>query len=339
MSPKKAGPGLPAAVTSRDVARSAGVSQSAVSRAFARVPGVSEATRQRIFRIAEELDYQPNALASGLITRKSGMVGIVLSQLNNPFLSQATEVLLKELRRKHLQVLVFSAAGDSDLGEAAVEFGRYRVDGCFVLSPHLPRKVARLYARLGPTVILFNRSVPGMKASAVSVDNVAAGAEVADFLIVRGHKRFGYLHGLAGATTDRDRFKGFRSRLVQAGMAPPVEGSGGYDYDEAAVASGAMLQDGDRPTAIFCGSDSMAMATMDVARFKLGIKVPEDLAVVGFDDAPTAAWPSYDLTTIRQPIAEMVEAGIELLLDPKRTADGPSRNIVFEAKLIVRGSA
>lgn len=338
MATKKSKNGDPATVTSHDVARAAGVSQSAVSRAFARAPGVSEATRQRILKAAKRLGYQPNALASGLITRRSGMVGIVMSELANPFLSEAAEHLLKALRKERRQVLVFSAAGAGDLGEAATDFGRYRVDGCFVLSPHLPRSTAQMYASLGPTVILFNRSVPGLEAATVSVDNVAGGKLVADYLLDKGHRRLGFIHGARGAASARDRFKGFRARLAEVGVVP-VEALGSYNYEMSAKASVELLSRGERPTAVFCADDIMAMATIDVARYQLGLSVPDELAVVGFDDAPTAAWPSYDLTTVRQPIPEMVAAGIELLLEAKADRKLASRNVVFEAKLIVRGSA
>ncbi|MHA1553482.1 MAG: LacI family DNA-binding transcriptional regulator [Alphaproteobacteria bacterium] len=326
-------------ITSHDVARAAGVSQSAVSRAFARAPGVSEPTRARIVRIAEEMGYQPNALASGLITRKSGIVGVVLSQLTNPFLTEATDCLIKALRRKRLQGLVFSASGTGELGDAAADFGRYRVDGCFVLSPHLSRGAAAMYARLGPTVILFNRSVPGMAASTVSVDNKAAGALVADHLVARGHTRFGYVHCNPESTNDHDRFGGFARRLKLLGGFPLIEIDGGPHYPDTTTAVTAMLGRDDRPSAVFCSNDLTAMATVDVARFQYGLTIPDDVAIVGFDDAPTAAWPSYDLTTIRQPIADMVDAGIALLRDSDQSDEPPPQNLVFTPELIVRGSA
>jgi DNA-binding LacI/PurR family transcriptional regulator len=329
----------PARITSREVARAAGVSQSAVSRALANAPGVSEQTRQRIRDISDKLSYQPNALASSLITQRSGIVGIVLSELANPFLSEATEQLLKQLRRRGLQVMVFSAETNKALGDAAFDFGRYRVDGCIVISPHMSRSAAHKYAKLGPAVILFNRAVPGLKASAVSVDGVLAGAKVADFLMERGHTKMGYLNGPDGATAARDRFKGFRERLLEAGLDEPVVANGQFAYDSAAQASIELLRPANRPTAIFCADDIMAMALIDVARIHMGLKIPEELAVVGFDDAPSAAWPSYNLTTIRQPIPEMVAAGIDILVDPTRSTDSPPKNDLFDAPLIIRGTA
>lgn len=325
-------------ITSRDVARAAGVSQSAVSRAFAGASGVSEKTRARILAIAEKLGYQPNALASGLITQRSGIVGVVLSQLTNPFLAEATEQLLIALRNRGLRALIFPAKSDEHLIDAATEFGRYRVDGCFVLSPHLSREIATQYDRLGPTVVLFNRLVPGLKAFAVSVDNEAAGAAAARYLISMGHERLGYMHGIEGAASSQDRFNGFAREVGQAGLPPVNETWGGYAYDEAAKAAQAMLGANDRPTAVFAADDIMAMATIDVARHAMGLSVPGGLAVIGFDDANGAERPGYDLTTFRQPIGDMIEAAIDILLDAENGGREPSV-VNFDAEFVTRRSA
>jgi DNA-binding LacI/PurR family transcriptional regulator len=156
--------------------------------------------------------------------------------------------------------------------------------------------------------------------------------------MARGHREMGYLNGPDGATAARDRFKGFRDRLLQAGLSEPTVANGQFTYDGAAEASIELLRSPNRPTAIFCADDIMAMALIDVARIHMGIRIPDELAVVGFDDAPSAAWPSYNLTTIRQPIPEMVAAGIDLLLDPERLVDSPPKNVLFDAPLIIRGT-
>jgi DNA-binding LacI/PurR family transcriptional regulator len=325
-----------ARVSAHDVARLAGVSQSAVSRALADLPGVSDETRARIRDIAEQLDYRPNALARGLITRTSGLVGVVVSNLGNPFLPDVLDRTLRLLRDRRRQALLFAAETGEEASAVAVELGRYRVDGCLVISPHLPEAVARRYARLGPTVLLFNRLVPGLDAaSSVAIDNRAAGAMVAEHLLANGHRSFGYLHGIRGAATDGDRFEGFSARLAAAGAAPPAAGWGGYTYAGGASAARALLAEGRRPTALFCANDAMAMGAVDTARHALGLAVPGDVAVVGFDDAPPAAWPAYALTTVRQPVDAMLDAGLGLLEDPA----APPRDVVLAPELVLRASA
>jgi DNA-binding LacI/PurR family transcriptional regulator len=323
----------------QDVARRAGVSQSAVSRALANLPGVSRETRARIVAIADELDYRPNALARGLITRRSGLLGIVVSGLGNPFLAEALDRLLRLLRDAGRQVMVFAAETGAEADAAAFELGRFRVDGCFVTSPHLPRPVAERFARLGPTVLLFTPQVPGLDAaSSVAVGNRAAGAMVADHLAGRGHRRLAYLHGIAGAATDRDRFAGFAERLAALGLPPPATARGGFSYEGGAAAVAGLLALDARPTALFAANDLMAMGAVDAARHRLGLAVPGDLAVVGFDDAAPAAWPSYALTTVRQPVEAMLREGVRLMLDQCRDAAAPPRNLVLPPELVARAT-
>jgi DNA-binding LacI/PurR family transcriptional regulator len=325
--------------SARDVAARAGVSQSAVSRALANLPGVSDATRARILAIADELDYRPNALARGLITRRSGLLGIVVSGLSNPFLADALDRLLRLIRDEDHQVMVFSAETGAEADAAAFELGRFHVDGAFVTSPHLPRPVAERYARLGPTVLLFNSRVPGLDAaSSVAVDNRAAGALVANHLAARGHRRMAYLHGLSGAATDRDRFAGFAARLAALGLPPPATASGGFTYDGGAAAATTLLTGPSRPTALFAANDAMAMGALDAARHRLGLAVPRDLAIVGFDDAAPAAWSAYALTTVRQPVEPMLRAGVDLLLAQLRDPATAPQNLILPPELVLRAT-
>jgi DNA-binding LacI/PurR family transcriptional regulator len=204
---------------------------------------------------------------------------------------------------------------------------------------NLPRPVAERYARLGPTVLLFNSRVPGLDAaSSVAVDNRAAGALVADHLAARGHRRMAYLHGLAGAATGRDRFAGFSARLAALGLPPPATASGGFTYDGGAAAATTLLTGPSRPTALFAANDAMAMGALDAARHRLGLAVPRDLAIVGFDDAAPAAWPAYALTTVRQPVEPMLRAGVDLLLAQLRDPATAPQNLILPPELVVRAT-
>ncbi len=256
----------PARVTAWQVARRAKVSQSAVSRAFAGGAGVSSETRDRILAVATELGYQPNALARGLITQRSGIAGVVISDFGNPFLSAAVERLSKRLGRIGLQPLLIAVDTEDDVRAALSTLEQYRVDGCFVISPHMPQKLARRYHSVGTTVLMFNPQMTGLDASFVSVDNVAAGRAVADFLLDEGHVRLGYVHGPRGAGTDRDRYAGFVSRLEERSAARPAVGWGEYSYHGGARAMKALAAQSPRPTAVFCASDIMAMGALAVAR-------------------------------------------------------------------------
>jgi DNA-binding LacI/PurR family transcriptional regulator len=299
---------------------------------------VSSETRARILAAAARLGYQPNALARGLITQRSGMIGIVVSDINNPFLSDALERLSRRLRDSGLRVLLITASSVKDIGAAAPELEQYRVDGCFVICPHLSRGFARSYGRLGTTVLLFNRHVPGLKASSVSVDSVAAGRRVADHLTAMGHRTIGYLHGTKGSATDHDRFVGFSSRLGELGIDPPKIGWADYTYYGGYRALPELMAQSPVSTAVFCANDIMAMGAMDAARSELKLNVPGDLSIVGFDDAPSAAWPGYALTTVRQPVSTVVEIGVEMMLAKARETPSKPVKSVLNGELIVRGS-
>lgn len=328
-----------AKASARDVARIAGVSQPSVSRAFANAPGVSQETRDRIFQIAKDIGYWPNALASSLITRSSGMIGVVVSNLTNPFLSDVLDRILRRMRVEGLQPLIFSPKNEADHSATAFDLGRYGVDGLLVISPHLDRDTAETFSRLGPTVLLFNPKVPGLKSSSVvSVDNVAAGRMVAEHLISLGHRSFGYVHGIEDARTDRERYQGYQQGLAAAGRAIGHEVVGVYDYRLAADAALKMLRARTRPTAVFCANDMMAMGVVDAARYKLGLRVPEDVSIVGFDDVGSAAWDSYALTTIRQPVDAILDEGFSILLQNLRGEAVKPRSIALGASLIVRST-
>lgn len=326
-------------VTAWQVARDADVSQSAVSRAFAGRSGVSEETRGRIFAAAERLGYRPNALARGLSTQKSGIVGVVISQMSNPFLSDALERLSHRLRAAGLKPFLITVDNEHEVGAALPALAEYRVDGCFVISPHLPRDLARKYGTSDATVLLFNSALPGLKASTVYTDNLAGGRTVADLLAGEGHRRIGYLHGARGSATDGDRFDGFSTRLAERGIDPPLVGWGDNSYTGAADALVDLMARSPDLTAIFCANDVMAMGAMDAARYQLGLEIPRQLSIVGFDDAPPAAWPGYNLTTIHQPVEEMIDVGAEIMLAEGRDPGRLPTSKLFKGKLIVRGSS
>jgi LacI family transcriptional regulator len=162
--------------------------------------------------------------------------------------------------------------------------------------------------------VLFNRYAIETNVNAVCCDSINGGRTVADALLDAGHQRLAYIAGEGGSSTNRDREKGYTERLQERGHTLYLRESGDYSYESGVVAARQMLNRADRPDAIFCANDLMAMATLDVARHELGIKVPAELSIIGFDDMAMASWPAYSLTTFRQPMDRLVDATIEVLL-------------------------
>jgi DNA-binding LacI/PurR family transcriptional regulator len=338
--------GMKTTVTSFDVARLAQVSQSAVSRAFTSGASVSEATRARVMDAAQKLGYRPNAHARSLITGRSRIIGLVLSYLENLFYPLALQRLAERLQRDGYHVLLFINE-NPNADELVTEILQYHVDGIVLAASTLSSALARSCADADIPVVLFNRVMADAGAnstqsvSSVRGDNVAGGRALADFLVAGGHRRMAYIAGNEESSTNLERERGFREGLAEVGLHIWARATGNYDFAQARLAALTLFAPGrERPDAVFVASDHMAFAVMDALRFDLGLRVPEDVSVVGFDNVPQAEWGAYRLTTFEQPVEPMVEATVDLLQERLREEGaGPARNVVVPGSLIVRASA
>ena len=327
-------------VTSQDVARRAGVSQSAVSRVFTPGASFSEKTAAKVRKAAGELGYRPNVLARSLITGRSRIIGLVVAYLENYFYPEALEKLSNALQAEGYHLLVFlvprTAGGIEDTLQEIVD---YQVDGIVLASVALSSKLATRCRAAGIPVVLFNRSQDGPPLPTVTSDNFSGGRDIARFLVAGGHRRIGYIAGWEGASTQRDREAGFRCALHEAGIEPCAREVGDYQFARAQEAARRMFAGADRPEAVFVANDHMAFAAMDVLRFELGLRIPGDVSVVGFDDVPPAAWGAYDLTTVRQDASAMVAETVRMLRANIEDPDTPPRGVCLPATLIPRASA
>ena len=323
-------------ITSLDVARRAGVSQSAVSRVFTPGASVSKAMAERVRRAADELGYRPNPLARAMITGKSRIIGLVVAYLDNQFYPVALERLSHALQARGYHILVFMASNAPDQIEAAfADLMAYQVDGIITASVSLTADLTRRCAEAGVPVVLFNRAQPGSGLSSVTSANIEGGRKVADLLLAAGHRRIGHVSGWQGSSTGRDRQRGFLDRLAEAGVEPLGVIDGMFNRETAAAA--ALELAGQGADALFVGNDHMAFAAMDALRAR-GLRVPQDVAVVGYDDVPMAAWGAYDLTTVRQPVNRMVEATVDTLLAQIDDPGRPAQKIEIDGPLIARGT-
>lgn len=326
-------------VTSLDVARRAGVSQSAVSRVFSGA-SASKATIAKVRKAAEELDYRPNSLARAMITGKSRIIGLVVAYLENQFYPVAIERLSNALQEQGYHILIFMVPQtQGDIGHIVQELMDYQVDGIITASVSMSSDLTARCAAAGIPIVMFNRGQDGSGHSSVTSANVEGGRKVADFLVAGGHERIAHIAGWEGSSTGRDRLRGFAEGLAAQGRAPVDVIDGMYDRAAAAAATRRLMSRADPPDAIFVGNDHMAFAVMDTLRHELGLKVPQDVSVVGYDDVPLAAWAAYDLTTVRQPVNRMVEATVETMLAKIADRDRPAQKIEIDGPLVVRGSA
>jgi len=326
-------------VTSLEVAKLAGVSQSAVSRVFTPGASSSKKTNELVRKAATELGYRPNILARSLITGKSRIIGLVVAYLDNYFYPEALELLSSALQKKGYHVLVFMAAKTAgNIDDIVDEILDYQVDGIIAASVAMSSELATRCGAAGVPVVLFNRTQDDKRLSAVTSDNILGGQKVAEFLIATGHRKIGYISGWEGASTQRDREKGFKDELIRNQLSIFSREVGNFNSDEARQAARRMFTAEEIPDAVFVANDDMAFAVMDVIRFELGLKIPEDVSVVGYDDVPVASWPAYNLTTVRQPANRMVAETVSILMDSIENKSNEPRRIEIDGPLIIRGS-
>lgn len=327
-------------VTSAEVATRAGVSQSAVSRVFTPGASASAKTIKKVRDAAEELGYRPNVLARAMVSGKSRIIGLVVAYLDNHFYPVALELLSNALQERGYHILIFTAANTADgVDNLLQELMDYQVDGIITASVSMSSTLANRSRMAGIPVVLFNRGQDGSRFSSVTSANREGGRKVADFLIAGGHKRLAHITGWQGSSTGRDRAVGFREGAEQHNIKIVAEIDGMFKREIAAEAARTLMSRDDRPDAIFVGNDHMAFAVIDVLRSELGLNLPEDVSVVGYDDVPMSSWAAYDLTTVRQPVNKMVDATIETLLGQINDPDRAAKKTEIAGPLIVRSTA
>lgn len=305
-------------VTSRDVAELASVSQSAVSRCFSPNASISEKTRNKVLRAAKELGYRPNTIARSLITRSSQTIAVVLSSLDNMFYPLVIEKASLHFQAKGYHLLLFVVHDESDFTDAMERILQSQVDGILMMSASLTSSLAKECVESGIPIVLINRKVDFEGVSQVYSDNYHGGYWVGSYLAMGRHERIAFVAGLESSSTSRHRQQGLVDGLSTFGKRCFTVVQGDFDFDKTREATRRMFAAAPFPDAIFAANDHMAIAVMETLRYELGQRVPEDVSVIGFDDTPVAAWPSYSLTTVRQPVDLMVEQATELLLEQIR---------------------
>lgn len=307
------GPGGSGA-TSYDVAELAGVSQSAVSRAFRKGASIAPKTREKIMRAAKQLGYQPNAFARGLITRRTNLVAVVISNLTNLYYPEVLAELTQRLSAVGHRVLLFSLASESDIDEMLGLIWPYRVDGA-IIAARLKDDQIRQFNDRGIPIILYNRVGEAEPAASVACDSAAGTRELIKGLLAAGHQRFGIIAGPEDSYVGEERLESARRHLAAAGIEPFLY-RGGFDYRSGEEGLRALMeQAGGSLDAVIATNDAMAMGAIDCARSTYDLAIPGQISIVGFDGVGPATWGGYQLTTIRQPVRRMAQAAVDMLIE------------------------
>ena len=326
-------------VTSFDVAQRAGASQSAVSRVFSPGASASPKMAEKVRKAADELGYRPNVLARSLITGNSKIIGLVVAYFDNQFYPEAVEKLSKSLQVEGYHVLVFMASNGDDIDKLMQDLLDYQVEGIVLASVAVSSNLAERCDAAGVPVVLFNRHQDDDRFSSVTSNNYDGGRKAAEFLIAGGHKRIAHIAGWEGASTQRDREAGFRSMLKEKGVELFARETGNFQFDETQEATRLMFNKDVVPDAVFVTNDHMAIAAMECLRYEFKLSIPDDVSIIGYDDVEIASWPSYSLTTIRQPANRMVDETVKTLMKRIRGEDITPHKIEIESPLMIRTSA
>lgn len=330
----------PPRITATDVARAAGVSQPTVSRVFANSPAVSAEKAERVRAVARELGYIPNTIARSLNKGSTYSIGIVLAYLKNGFFADALQRFAKSLNAQGYSVTVYFAANASDEVDAIVEdLLADQVDGIVLASVSVSNKLTVRLRDVGIPFVLFNRGQANPDASMVTASNYEGAKAATRFLIAGGHRRIAHLAGWSDALNANDRQNGFIDAMSEAGMEPFACVDCHFRREVAMEETRRLFAGSKVPDAIFAGNDHMAFGVLEVLRSELGLRVPEDVSVIGYDDAPMASWKVFDLTTTRQPINQMIRKSVDLLLEQIRNPQAGVEKVEFPGDLIIRGSA
>ena len=326
-------------ITSIEVAGMAGVSQSTVSRSFSPSSPVAKKTREKVKKIAEKIGYRPNAMARSLITQKSNMVGIVISNVTtNPFYPEVLDLLSTKFQEYGQKVMLFSVHRDQNLDDILPQLLEYQVDGILITATTLSSEMAFECERWGTPVTLFNRYIPGSNASWFCCDNIAGGKKIGQLFLDSGHKRPAYIAGTEDTSTSIDRERGFLQVMDENGLKILRE-VGKYNYNDAYAAALRLVDCPEPADAIFCANDIMAIGALDAVRSTMDMKVPDDISIIGFDDIPMASWPSFNLTTVRQPVNQMVDGSVKDLISRIKKPETSTNQKVLKGEIVYRGSA
>ncbi len=316
------------------------MSQSTVSRALRGDPRVRPETRRRIEAAAERLGYQPAQVNGAAASSKT--IGVVVADLTNPFFPTLLTPVHDELRLMGYRVVLFAERTDIPTGQEALSRLLDRsIDGVLVTTATLGSRFTEAMRERDLPVVLLNRYVDGMDVDRAVSDNHEGGRLAGRHLLELGHRRIGVIRGPANTSTSRDREAGFSEALAEAGVRVDEDlvREGPYTHQCGYQHARELLRLRDRPTAIFCGNDIIAFGAVDAAQ-SLGIPVPSAVSIIGFDDVPMAAWEVFQLTTVRQPLADMATAAARMLVERIEYGDavGSAREQIFATSLVKRST-
>jgi len=322
-------------VTIKDVAREAGVSVATVSRALNGSASVTAQTRRRIAGVAARLRYVPHGAARSLVTRRTQTVGALLPDLFGEFFSELIRGVDVAARARGLQLLVSSSHGDAFEAATALRAMQGRVDGLLIMSPHVDAGFLREHLAPSVPAVLMNTSVSGKHYATLNIDNYGGAHAMTRHLLDRGYRDIAFITGPADNFDAAERLRGFRAAAKSARtqlLRGDFSEESGYRVGKQLVAAK------QRPQAVFAANDMMAIGCL-FALIEAGLRVPQDIALAGFDDIPIARYVNPPLTTVRVSIAALGQGALEQLVARIDAPDAPPRARTLDCEIVSRASS
>jgi DNA-binding LacI/PurR family transcriptional regulator len=326
------------AVTLKEVAERAGVSRSAVSRAFTKGASVSERTRRKVEKAAAEMGYSPNVLARSLTTRRTKLVGLVSDNFHNPVFLQVFDLFTRGLQERGLRPLLVNLSGEMRLEDSVMMLRQYSVDGVIVASSTLAPAYAQAFQRAGvPVVHSFGRCTNAPEAHVVGIDNAFCGKMAANTLVARGYRRIGFMGGPEAATSTQDRIAGFMEEMSKHPEVSVTHSFAEAYSFQAGRQEMARLLKASPAEAYFCGDDVLSIGALS-AIGSAGMSVPKDIGIIGLNDMEMAGWENINLTTIHQPIRQIINSSVELIVAMLEEPDREPETRLFRCHIVERGT-
>ncbi|MCC7445989.1 MAG: LacI family DNA-binding transcriptional regulator [Anaerolineae bacterium] len=327
-------------VTIKDVAREAGVSYSTVSRVLNNQPHIHPDKRQRVLDAAARLGYVVNLQARGLVGGRTQTIGLLLHELSAPYMGLVVQGIDEELAAAAYELILQTTHRHRHKETLLVNtVSRGMIDGLLLLLPlELESYLDVLRDRQFPYVVIDHQGFDDFSPT-VSADNVQGAYTATKYLIELGHRRIGFVAGRFDTSSGTDRLAAYKAALTDAGLPfdPDLVQPGAYEQHGGYLAANALLDLPQPPTALFCANDASAFGAYEAIRNR-GLRIPQELSVIGFDDIPQAALVHPPLTTIQQPLVEIGRRAARLLLHYIAQPDYPVEHIVMPTRLIVRES-
>lgn len=314
------------------------MSRSAVSRTFTDGASVSARTREKVEKAAKALGYRPSLIARSLATSRTKLIGLVANNFQNPAFLDVFDLFTSELQKRGFRPLLVNLSGDTSPKKFVELLKQYSVDGVIVATSTLPTSFANAFQTAGiPVIHTFGKYQANANVHVVGIDNEFCGSMAARTFAERGYRKVALLGGPESATSTQDRASGFVGTSKQLGLeVAKTCFAENYTYQAGRVAMGEVMED-QSVEAVFCGDDLICMGAMDAAR-AVGKAIPEDIGFLGFNDIAMAGWDAYALTTIRQPIRDIIMSSVELVVgmveNPKRSPEIR----LFPCSVVERGS-